>query len=80
MDVNDYVINCRLKIIVKPNSSTNEIIGFDEDKKALRVNIKAAPEKGEANKEVIKFFRKLLKKEVRIKSGFIGKEKVLEIR
>lgn len=79
MNVLDHVKNNRLKIIVKPNSSRNELIGYDENKGALRVNISAPAEDNKANIEVIKFFSKLLKKKITIKSGLKSKEKLLEI-
>ena len=79
MDINQYIQNNHLKIIVKPNSPKTEVIGFDENKKALRIRVHAKPEDGEANAEIIKFFSKQLKKKVFIKSGFKSKEKLLEI-
>lgn len=80
MNVNDYIINNKLKIIVKPNSNENKIIGYDENKKAVRVEINAKPEENKANIEVIKFFSKLLKRKVKIKSGLTSKEKLLSIK
>ncbi|HLC98763.1 MAG TPA: DUF167 domain-containing protein [Candidatus Nanoarchaeia archaeon] len=68
-----------LRIIVKPNSPKSEITAVDEARNALRVSIKAPPDKGKANKEVIKFFSKLLKKKVEIVSGLKSKEKMLRI-
>lgn len=79
MNVSDYIINNKLKIIIKPNSSKNEILCYDNNKKALRVAIFAKPEENKANIEVIKFFSKMLKKKVRIKSGLTSKEKLLVI-
>lgn len=69
----------RIKIIVKTNAGKNEILKFDEEKKAYRVNVKTIPEKGKANLEIIKLFHKKLKKQVKMVSGFKSKEKVLEI-
>lgn len=68
------------KIIVKPNSSRNEILGYDKERQAYRINIKAKPEDNKANIEIIKFFSKLLKKRVRIVKGFKSKEKVILVR
>ena len=68
--------NC-LKIIVKPNSSSNEILGFDSEKQALKISISAPADKNKANLELIKFLSKLLKKRVRIKSGLKSKEKIV---
>lgn len=66
------------RIIAKPNSPKNRIIGFDEEKGAYRVEIEARPEQNKANIEIIKFFSKLLKKRVRIIKGLKSREKVLE--
>ncbi len=66
------------KIIVKPNSAKNEILKFDEGRKAYRVSIKEKAEDNKANIEIIKFFSKLLKKKVKIIKGLKSKEKVLK--
>jgi uncharacterized protein (TIGR00251 family) len=78
-DVKKYIINNHLKILVKPNSVKTEILKWDDEKKALRVNVHAKPEDNEANIEVVKFFSKLLKKKVVIKSGLRSREKLLLI-
>ena len=75
----DYIKDNRLKILVQPNSPKTEIISYDKNKQALRINIKAKPEKGKANKEIINFFSKLLKKKVSIIKGFKNREKILLI-
>ena len=67
------------KIIVKPNARKNEILGYDQNRQAYRINIKAKPEDNKANIELIKFLSKSLKKKVRIVSGFKSREKVVEI-
>ena len=66
------------KVIVKPNSAKNEIMKFDDNKKAYRVNIKEKAEDNKANIEIIKLFSKLLKKKVKIIKGLKSKEKVLK--
>tara|TARA_Y100000310_G_C20526176_1_gene736151 strand:+ start:649 stop:831 length:183 start_codon:yes stop_codon:yes gene_type:complete len=35
--VNDYILNNRFKIIVKPNSKKTEILGYDKDKKPIKI-------------------------------------------
>ena len=67
------------KIIVKPNSNKNEVMGYDGERGAYRVNIKAKPEDNKANIEVIKFFSRLLKRRVKIIKGLKGKEKLLRV-
>ncbi len=69
----------KFKIIVKPNSKENKIEGFDKERNAYRVCIKAKPKENKANIELIKFLPKLLKKKVKISSGLKSKEKIIEI-
>ncbi len=44
----------KIKLIIKPNSKKNEIIGLDKEKGAYRINIKAKAESNKANTELIK--------------------------
>jgi len=78
-DVSKHINNNHLKILVKPNSLKTEIVKWDSERSALRVNVHAKPEDNEANIEVVKFFSKLLKKRVVIKSGHKSKIKLLLI-
>lgn len=68
----------KFKVRVKTGSSKNEIIGYDETNRYYKINLKAKPVEGEANKELIKFLSKELKKKVRIVSGFTNKEKIID--
>lgn len=77
--LNNYIKNSTLKIVVRPNSKKSEITGYDESREAVKVSIAAPADKNKANIEAIKFFSKLLKKKVLIKSGLTSKEKVLRI-
>ncbi|MBI2208302.1 YggU family protein [Candidatus Woesearchaeota archaeon] len=67
------------RVIIKPNSSKNEIISFDKDKKAYKVNIKEKAEDNKANKELLRFLSKYLGKRVKIKSGLKSREKLIEV-
>lgn len=67
----------KIKILVKPNAKKDEILGWDENRKAWRVAIAAPAEENKANIAVIKFFSKLVGKKVRILSGFKSKTKIL---
>lgn len=69
----------RIKIIVKINAGRSEIQGFDKEKKAYKVLVKAPPTENKANKEIIKLFHKKYKQPVRIIHGLKNKEKILEI-
>lgn len=65
----------RFSVIVKPNSPKTEILEYDP----LKIAIKAAPEKGKANQELIRFLSKKLKKKVIIVSGLKSHKKILEL-
>ncbi|MBU0930359.1 MAG: DUF167 domain-containing protein [Nanoarchaeota archaeon] len=64
-----------VKISVKTGQLKNEIIRKDEN---YLVSIKERPEKGRANLAIIKLFKKELKKNIKIISGFKSKEKYIE--
>jgi len=78
MDISGYIKDNSLKIIVKPNSDKNEILGYIPEKQALKVAIKAPPENNKANIEIIKFFNRLTKKQTHIITGLTSKEKLLK--
>jgi len=78
MNIEEYIENNRLTIIVRPNSQKNRIARYDIERDALRVDIKAKPKDNKANIEVIKFFSRLTKKKVKIVSGATSKKKTLE--
>jgi len=69
-----------IKLIVRPNSAKNLIEGAYQDR--IKVKIVSPPEKGKANKELIKFISGKLeipKKNIKIISGEKSHLKVLEI-
>ena len=79
MDISKYIENNYLKVLVKPNAKKTELISYDSNKKALRIAIAAVPDKNKANKELLHFLSKLLKKKVIIVSGLKSRKKVLQI-
>jgi uncharacterized protein len=76
MNINKYIKENQIKIKVTPNAKENEL---KEMGKHLKLYLKAVPDKGKANKELIKFFKKEFKLNVEIKSGETSREKVLRI-
>ena len=79
MNLQNYIINDTLQVLVKPNSKQTEILFYNNEKKAVVIAVAAPPENNKANKEVIKFVSKLLKKRVLIKSGASSKQKILKV-
>ena len=66
-----------MEIIVKPNKNKTEII--KETPSQIILNVKAAPEKGRANKEIIKFLSRHFKKRVKILKGFKSRKKEITL-
>ncbi len=70
----------KLRVKVIPSSSKDCIVGWLED--TLKIKVKAPPEKGKANKAVIKLLEKqlaLAKGSISISSGNTSEKKVIEI-
>lgn len=66
----------KIKIKVKPNSGKSEVIEKEEN---YIVHLKSPPENNKANIELLKLLKKYFKKEVKIKSGFTSKIKIIEV-
>lgn len=67
-------------VSVLPRSSRNEVVA--ENCNYIKVKLKAAPVKGEANKELIKFLAKkydVPKSNIEILRGLTAKEKLVRI-
>lgn len=70
----------QLLVKVTPKSSKSCIVGWEGD--VLKVRLKALPEKGNANKELISFLSKTIKipqKQISLVHGHKGRQKRLEI-
>lgn len=66
-------------IEVSPKSSNFRISGYNEWRDEIEVKITSIPQKGKANKEIIKEFSKLTKSTVEITSGLKSQHKTLKI-
>lgn len=71
--------NGTFKVKVKANQNKNEITGYDEERDIYLLNIKEKAENNKANIEIIKYMKRLLKKDVKIIKGITNKEKVIKI-
>jgi len=69
----------KIEVIVKPNSSKNEIVYYDKENNILKINIKEKAEKGKANKELINFLKKYFKKNIEIVKGTNTKKKIIKL-
>ena len=66
-------------IEVSPNSSKFIISGYNEWRNEIQVKITSLPQKGKANKEIIKEFSKLTNSRAEIVSGLKSQHKSLKI-
>ncbi|MBI2549723.1 DUF167 domain-containing protein [Candidatus Woesearchaeota archaeon] len=66
-----------ITVVVKPNSSKNDIACYDSEKKAWIIKIKAAAEKDKANIELLNFLRKATGVRFAIKNGIHSRKKTL---
>lgn len=67
-----------VKVIVKAKSGKSRV-EFDDAGNVYLVSVKAAPEKGAANLEVVKLLSRHFKMPARIISGFKSKKKLVKI-
>ena len=67
----------KIKIKVKPNSSQEKIEKISDEE--YEVWIKEKPVDGKANIELLKLLKKYFGREVKIKSGFTSRRKIVEI-
>ena len=77
--LSDYLVNNRLHISVKPNAKKTEVLSYDSITRIVKIAVAAPADKDKANKELLKFVSRQLKKKVAFVSGLRSKEKVLEI-
>jgi len=68
-----------LNIEVSPRSDKFEISGYNDWREAVEVRIKAHPQKGRANKEIINEFSRIIGCPVEILSGHKSHHKTLKI-
>ncbi len=69
-----------IDIDVQANAKKNEITGINEWRKRLAIKIKAPATEGKANKEIIKFFKEIFKKDVEIVAGKLNPQKTILIK
>ena len=75
-EVEDGVL---VDVEVSPKSTEFAISGYNEWRDEIEVRITAVPQKGKANKEIIKEFSKLTKSPVEIVSGLKSQHKTLKV-
>ena len=69
-------MNPKLKVKVHANSSQEKI---EKTLEGFEIWIKEKPVKGKANNAIIKLFRKLLGKNIKIISGLSSRNKIIEM-
>ena len=79
IQLNKYVVNSKLVILVKPNKKETKIINYYVNRQALVVNVAKPAQDNKANHELVKFFTKKLGCKVKIISGLKNKLKTLRL-
>jgi uncharacterized protein (TIGR00251 family) len=80
IDIREVKEGCRIKVRARPGARTSAVEG--EHAGALKVSIAAAPEKGRANEELIRFLAQALgvpRARVSVASGHASRDKVVAI-
>lgn len=68
----------KLRIKVHPGSSKEEIRQISE--KEYEIWLKERPAENKANIELIKMLQKYFKRDIKIKTGFSSKNKIVEVK
>ncbi len=68
----------KVKIFIKTHAKDNEFIGYNKEKGAFELRIKAPPLDNKANKEIVSFLKQL-KVNAEIIQGFKSNIKVLQV-
>ncbi len=68
----------KIKVKVKPNSSKEKIEKISNGE--YEVWIKEKPVDGKANTKLVKILKKYFKQDIRIKSGFASRKKIINIQ
>lgn len=71
--------NIYLNIEVSPNSKEFAIYAYNTWRNRFQIRIKSPPQKGKANKEIIKEFSNIFKKDIEIDKGDKSSQKTLII-
>ncbi len=67
----------KIKVKLHPSSSQEKIEKLEENK--YEVWLKEKPVDNKANEKLIKVLKKYFKKQVKIKSGFTSRNKIIEV-
>lgn len=73
-------IEKRISVKVRPRSSQDLILGYDDDTGVLMINVKAAPVRNAANDAVVRLLSKALKipqRKIRIVRGAKSRDKTI---
>ena len=62
-------------IVVKLRAGSTRVFGYSEDDCTFTLAVKAVPEKGEANMEILKYLSRITKREAKIVKGATSRRK-----
>ncbi len=77
VNIKQHTKEGKLSIKVVPNASRTKLI---EENNELKLYLKAQPQKGKANSELVQFFKKEYKLKVEVIKGKTSRNKVLYLK
>ena len=77
--LSEVIDGIMVDIDVSPNSKKFEITGYNQWRERFEVKIQSIPQKGKANKEIVKYFSNLTHSPVEIVSGHKSQHKTIKI-
>ncbi|MFH0978784.1 MAG: DUF167 domain-containing protein [Candidatus Woesearchaeota archaeon] len=79
MDISERLVadlkSGKVKVVIRPKAVNTSIVSYNGE--SYKMDVKAAPVKGEANIELVKFVSRLVKQRVEIVSGLTSRTKIL---
>ena len=67
-------------LLVKPNLPEAKFVGYDSNRNTYIFHVHSHPEKGKANIEIIKFFKKEYSLQLNITSGLGSRKKIVSVK
>ena len=77
MNIQPFIMSNHLLVQVKTNANKTEVLDYDREHNVLKIAVKALPDSGKANKELLRFLKKETKRSCSIRSGATSKKKLI---
>ena len=78
--IRETAVGVEVEVMVSPNAARSEIVGFDEWRGRLVIRLRAPPEKGEANEELVSLLGERINAQVEVLKGHTSRMKIVLLR